>query len=219
MHFVLPDFVAFVASRVSPRRARHFSLSRQRKVPQRKATRVRVTLRCAKGNLRCSQQAGRPQTRLSPQTCVLLSPPVAALLGTRTREWGAENQYQDTRAGKTASASGSRSLALALVQRTSRCPRYPGSPNPLWLRRAAQGSAEKAGRMFEPAGRVCGSPALREQRRLPRSAAKGTQTPGAPSLCLLSLGEARESESPAGARPGLPRKQKHLLQRSPTCYE
>ena len=25
---------------------------------------------------------------------------------------------------------------------------------------------------------------------------------GSPSLCLLSLGEARESESPAGARPG-----------------
>jgi hypothetical protein len=31
----------------------------------------------------------------------------------------------------------------------------------------------------------------------------GTQTIGSPSLCLLSLGEARESESPAGARPGL----------------
>ena len=31
----------------------------------------------------------------------------------------------------------------------------------------------------------------------------GTRTIGSPSLCLLSLGEARESESPAGARPGL----------------
>ena len=40
--------------RVSPRRARYFSLLRQRKVPQRKATLLCVSLRCATGNLRCS---------------------------------------------------------------------------------------------------------------------------------------------------------------------
>ncbi len=77
---------SFVSSRVSARRPTYFSLLRQRKVSQRKATRVRVSLRCAKGNLRCSQQAGGSQTRLSPQTCAPLYPPVAALLGTRTRE-------------------------------------------------------------------------------------------------------------------------------------
>ena len=33
---------------------------------------------------------------------------------------------------------------------------------------------------------------------------------GSPSLCLLSLGEARESESPAGARPGLRPQQEQL---------
>jgi hypothetical protein len=41
-------------------------------------------------------------------------------------------------------------------------------------------------------------PACREQRRGSRS----DPDFGSPSLCLLSLGEARESESPAGARPG-----------------
>ena len=76
---------AFVASRVSPRRATHFLLLRQEKVSKEKATRVRVSLRCATGNLRCSQQAGSLQTRLSPQTCNLLHPPAAALLGTHTR--------------------------------------------------------------------------------------------------------------------------------------
>ena len=35
----------------------------------------------------------------------------------------------------------------------------------------------------------------------PGAQAKGPQTIGSPSLCLLSLGEARESESPAGQPP------------------
>ncbi|RIX77937.1 hypothetical protein D3H34_17860 [Acidovorax cavernicola] len=37
---------------------------------------------------------------------------------------------------------------------------------------------------------------------MPRSNAKGSQTVGSPFLCLLSFGEAKESKSPAGARPG-----------------
>jgi hypothetical protein len=46
------------AGRVSPRRARHFSLRRQRKVPKRKATRWSGSFRFAPGNLRCSTKAG-----------------------------------------------------------------------------------------------------------------------------------------------------------------
>ena len=47
----------------------------------------------------------------------------------------------------------------------------------------------------------CGlSPARIEQRSVP--AQPGDES-GSPSLCLLSLGEARESESPVGARPDL----------------
>jgi hypothetical protein len=93
---------SFVASRVSPRRATHFLLLRQEKVSKEKATQVRVSLRCATGNLRCSQQAGRMQTRYA-QTCILLDPPVAALLGTRT--W--VEREQGTRAGEAKGCSSS----------------------------------------------------------------------------------------------------------------
>jgi hypothetical protein len=188
---------ACVASRVSPRRASSFLLGRQKKRTKEKATRVRVSLRCAKGNLRCSQQAGSLQTRLSPQTCNLLYPPVAALLGTRTREWAAEDRYQYTCAGE----SGSRSLPLRWCKAPAAAP-VP-APTPLCVRRAAQRSADQAVRMSEPAGRVCGQPALREQRRLPRSTAQGSQTPGSPFLWFVSFGDPKEMNSPAGARPGL----------------
>ena len=63
---------------------------------------------------------------------------------------------------------------------------------------ADQGSrlSERRRREFER------DPASTEHRRLPRSEAKGSQTVGSPFLCSLSFGEAKESESPAGARPG-----------------
>jgi hypothetical protein len=93
---------SFVAGRVSARRPTHFLLLRQEKVSKEKATRVRVSLRYAKGNLRCSQQAGGSQTRFA-QTCEPLFPPVAALLGTRTRAWEADantdTNTKDTRTG------------------------------------------------------------------------------------------------------------------------
>jgi len=73
--------------------------------------------------------------------------------------------------------------------------------NPLWLRRGAQRFADQGSPLSERSefGR---DPAKREHRRLPRSAAKGSQTAGSPFLCLLSFGEAKESESAAGPRPG-----------------
>ncbi len=71
-------------------------------------------------------------------------------------------------------------------------------------RRYEEASSAEAGgsgaQMFEPAGRVSAHPARIEQRSVP--AQPGDES-GSPSLCLLSLGEARESESPAGARPDL----------------
>ncbi len=72
--------------RDSPRRARHFSLSpvhtsRQRKVPQRKATRLAASLRCAAGNLRCSRPAGsRSNSRFASAQTVASPCPLAALL-------------------------------------------------------------------------------------------------------------------------------------------
>jgi hypothetical protein len=126
----LSDVFAFVAGRVSARRPPYFLLLRQEKVSKEKATRVRVSLRCAKGNLRCSQQAGSLQTRLSPQTCNLLNPPVAALLGTRTREGGAEDQYQyqyrATRADDALFQSGSLACSAVMRWRATQCARAAG---------------------------------------------------------------------------------------------
>ena len=66
-----------VASRVSPRRATHFLLLRQKKVSKEKASLSQG--RCA---VPCAARVrwGRSQTRLSPQTCARLIPPAPALL-------------------------------------------------------------------------------------------------------------------------------------------
>ena len=73
---------------------------------------------------------------------------------------------------------------------------------PLWLRRGAQRFADQGSPLFERSefGR---DPAKCEHRRLPRSAAKGSQTVGSPFFCLRFFGEAKKSRSPAGASPGL----------------
>jgi hypothetical protein len=91
-------------------------------------------------------------------------------------------------------------------------------PHAVMRRRVAQGAAGKEAQMFEPAGRVSAPPADTEQRSVPAAQRRADES-GSPSLCLLSLGEARESESPAGARPGLhlqpkPSK-KHISSTSP----
>ena len=70
-------------------------------------------------------------------------------------------------------------------------------PPPVGLGRGAQPKTDQDGRLserseFEP------GPVFGEHRWLPRSAAQGTQTIGSPFLCLLSFGEAKESELPPG---------------------
>jgi len=59
-----------------------------------------------------------------------------------------------------------------------RAQRWPDPP--LWLRRGAQRFADKGSQLFErnEVERVLRDPAKREHRRLPRSAAKGSQTVG-----------------------------------------
>ena len=118
----------------------------------------------------------------APQTCAPLDPPKLALLASSLRQLETENQTPQGRAmARPCSAVG--------------CSDFPA----VMRRRVAQGQAEKEAQMFEPAGRVSVPPAWPEQRSVP---AQRADESGSPSLCLLSLGEARESESPAGARPG-----------------
>ena len=72
---------AEAVGRVSPRRASHFLLLRQKKVTKEKATPLSVSLRFATGNLRCSEKAGVRRTRFA-QTAAALIPLSPALLGT-----------------------------------------------------------------------------------------------------------------------------------------
>ena len=84
-------------------------------------------------------------------------------------------------------------------------------PLAVMRRRVAQGRADQGARMFEPAGRVCAHPARHEQRSVP-VAQRRDDASGSPFFCLLFFGEAKKSESAAGARPGLPRERTEFIQ-------
>ena len=92
---------AQAAGRVSPRQARHFSLFRQRKVPQRKADSLPVTpARAARrGNLWCSRPAGSCSNSrfASAQTVASPFPLAAALLGTGTEDGRWKSHAQTAR--------------------------------------------------------------------------------------------------------------------------
>ncbi|SDJ14538.1 hypothetical protein SAMN05444748_110113 [Variovorax sp. OV700] len=81
---------------------------------------------------------------------------------------------------------------------------------PLCMRRGAQGFADQGRSCLSEASSA--DPAKREHRRLPRSAAQGSQTVGSPFFCLRFFGEAKKSRSPAGATPGLGKQ-------APVCAE
>ena len=81
-------------------------------------------------------------------------------------------------------------------------------------RREAQVQPDKGWRCLSEASLA--RPRLRRASQRARRADES----GSPSLCLLSLGEARESKSPAGARPGMPRgpsKQTNNHHIDPSC--
>ncbi|MBB4222988.1 hypothetical protein GGD71_003770 [Variovorax guangxiensis] len=202
--------------RVSPRRATYFLLLRQKKVGKEKATLLSASLRFAAGNLRCSTPEGVRRTRFA-QTAAALIPPTSALLGTARRDRSAPSLRsaleQPTLAfaslGGVSSSGGfdNHAPSFQAQQAQSACwapaaerSDGPRVPNPLWLRRGAQRFADKGRSCLSEASSA--DPAKREHHRLPRSAAKGSQTVGSPFLCLLSFGEAKESESAAGPRPG-----------------
>ncbi|SDZ16779.1 hypothetical protein SAMN05518854_10485 [Variovorax sp. YR266] len=180
--------------RVSPRRATYFLLLRQKKVSKEKATLLSASLRFATGNLRCSTPEGVRRTRFA-QTAAALIPPTSALLGAARRDWG--TNWPSLRSARY----DCRRCAPAVAWRPSEAKARVAS-TPLWLRRGAQRFADQGSPLSERSefGR---DPAKREHRRLPRSAAKGSQTVGSPFFCLRFFGEAKKSRSAAGPRPGL----------------
>ena len=194
--------VSFVASRVSARRPIYFLLLRQKKVAQEKATRVLVSLRCAKGNLRCSQQAGSLQTRLSPQTCNLLYPPVAALLGTRTREGGAEDQYQVTRSEHIAGLSGSPVPSWRWCKASAAAPGIP-APVPIPCGCAEQRSEARIKRdaCLSPQGEFAARPRFASSAGCPAAQRRGRKHQGRLSLAYVSLAKQRKVSRPPGRDP------------------
>ena len=190
------DF-SFVASRVSARRPICFLLLRQKKVAQEKATRARVTLRCAKGNLRCSRRAGNLQTRLTPQTCSLLNPPATVLLGTCTREREAEAQYQVTRAG----ASGGRPLSLRGCKAPAAAPGIPVPKLPCVCPEQRREARIQRSACLSPQGEFADSPRFASSPGCPGAQHRGRRHQGRLSFGDFSLAKQRKVPRPSGRDP------------------
>ena len=136
--------------RGSPRRARHFSLSRQRKGPQRKATRLPASLPFAAGNLRCPRPAGSCSNSrfASAQTVASPCPLAALLLGAASREgvnfWVPNSQTAKQPNSQTAKQPVTGCARTAPVNQCDRGTGFAGPPvaSPGGGRRAApQGEA------------------------------------------------------------------------------
>ena len=198
---------AFVG-RVSARRPRYFSLLRQRKVPKRKASRSpgRFAVPCAarveRG--RAELAFGSNNARPDPLATALLSPATRHESGSDSGTLSTESAYPTENAAD---------LAPPVRQR---CP--PGGDAPKARRggisslavmrwRVAQGWADQGWRCLSAASLARPRPDRATQRT--RSSAAGSAF-GSPFFCLLFFGEAKKSEAPAGARPGLPSKQNRM---------
>jgi hypothetical protein len=187
---------------ISARRRTYFLLLRQKKVSKEKATLLSASLRFAAGNLQCSIPAGVRRTRFA-QTAAALVPPPSALLGAYRR--GGSGQ-PSLRSAPISSSQYQQPIPTTAALRAA-VAWWPSEAKarsvskPLCMRRGAERFADQGRSCLSEASSA--DPAKREHRRLPRSAAKGSQTVGSPFFCLLFFGEAKKSRSPAGARPGL----------------
>ena len=205
---------------LSPRRARYFSLLRQRKVPKRKATPSLRPLRCAKGQTCGVSVAGcaaeltarwrapfRQLRRVSSRSMGASTPMLTPQPPRRRRSqqgWGSRTSKQPTSI-RAIAALGLACAARGACAREMRPSEAKArvdvlSPLPLWMRRGAQGLADQGSRLSERS-EFERDPAKPEHRRLPRSEAQGTQTVGSPFLWFLSFGDAKERDSHAGRLP------------------
>ena len=127
------------------RQATHFSLLRQRKVSKRKATLVPASLRFATGNLRCSVQPGSKTTRLRLKqvfALIRLSLRSSAQPGRGNRDWDREPIPTSTRHGEYLFLP-----VFGFLFRLFGCSVL--FPNPLWMRRGAQGQTDQGKNLFE----------------------------------------------------------------------
>ena len=205
---------------LSPRRARYFSLLRQRKVPKRKATPSLRPLRGAKGQT-CVESVAGCAVELTALRCSFVQTSTASQF-TKHARCDARATPQPPRRRRSQQGWDIRTAeqptsiraiaALGLVSR-AQAPRAAQAgpseaearvdvllPLPLWMCRGAQGLADQGSRLSERS-EFERDPAKPEHRRLPRSEAQGTQTVGSPFFWVLFFGEAKKSASPAGRLP------------------
>ncbi len=224
-------FAVTSRGRVSPRRARYFSLLRQRKVPKRKATLPCVSLRCATGNLRCSGGGCCRRTHCalarSVQTCCGKSEhEVRVSFGTRTHPPPCASRHAQKGVGDDPGHRYARP-SLRRSPRTAHCAarsarvvgrakQWPvcGPPPPAGcacggalagcacVPKDTHASCSDSPRLSERSAQRAVSSAAAPRKRPdagpPRSDSVGVADWGSPFLCLLSFGEAKESECAAG---------------------
>jgi len=161
---------------------------------QKKAPLLSATLRCATGDLRWEVSAGVLLELAALKQSQALIPPPPPIAGAATRGKSGTGHCFARRTANIRDAQRAVTV-LGFAERSD------GSPRP-------SGCAEerRAQRI-----RACDCLSAASSSKTPLSPSTagcpersaGTQAVGSPSLWLLSLGEARESDSPAGARPGL----------------
>ena len=211
---------------LSPRRARYFSLLRQRKVPKRKATPSLRPLRFAQGQTCVGAVAGCA-VELTALRCSFVQTSTASQCTKHARSDARatpqpprrrrSQQGWDSRTSKQPNSRTSiRAIAALGLARAARgaCTRELG-PSAAMARvdvllPCPSGCAEER-RVWRIRARDCLSevkrseferdPAKPEHHRLPRSEAQGTQTVGSPFLWFLSFGDAKERDSHAGRLP------------------
>ena len=179
-------------------------MPRQRNLTKRKATRSLDPYADASGNLRCSQETeiletSRLRRRRTSKIFIRFLLRSSAQPG---RVWGG---------GRTPQSRGTKrgwSPDQVRDDREKREPESESIPHPVEAGPSSADGGGRSGQTCLSRRRVVWTAAVVEQRRLPATKWRDPDV-GSPSLCLLSLGEARESESPAGARPGLVVKTNH----------
>ena len=180
-HLLLPLLNS--AGRVSPRRARHFSLLRQRKVPKRKATRSLGPLRFAAGQPAVLEPSGvrlnSPSAQTTPALIRLsLRSSAQPGRGNRDREPNTKDKEDKYKQGHAmACPCGFRYLAV----------RYSFS-HPLCMRRGAEVQADQGSRCLSGVKRseFSETPPEPSTAGCPQRSG-GTQQPGSPFLLLTFL--------------------------------
>ena len=192
---------------MSPRRATHFSLLRQRKVSKRKATLLSVTPALRSGAT-CDARAGRgPRETRFAQTA--RGPFSARHCASRHGQKGTRNHHTGHRCARPRGAQALRAAQCRPSAAMARIISHPlagcacGGALAGWhARRSAHASLSSSPRLFErsaPArSELCGALRKCPAAGLPR---RGRRLRAA-FLCLLSC-RAQERRSPAGASPGL----------------